>query len=126
MHRPPNVGFDGPCELVLAAEVQAPFGQARNNIVHQDLYARTMLRAFQFALHRGLDSTAPFMTQDHKERSVQMRTGLLNASHYLRRNHGPRHTHDEQLSKICVENQFGGHPRVGATEDSCVRALTLG
>jgi len=66
MHRPPNVGFDGPCELVLAAEVQAQFGQAMNNIVHQDLYARTMLRAFQFALHCGLDSTAPFMTQDHE------------------------------------------------------------
>src|SRR6516225_6321021 len=35
-----------PAQLATNLAFRQTFGQARNNIVHQDLYARTMLRAF--------------------------------------------------------------------------------
>ena len=50
---------------------------------------------------------------------MQMVPRVLQAAHYLRRNHIAGHTHDEQLAEVRVEISSGGtreslHPRIVA------------
>jgi len=55
-----------------------------------------------------------------------VRTSVLYAPHDFGRDHVPSNPDDEKFSEICVENQLGRNPGIGATKDSRIGMLALG
>ena len=72
------------------------------------------------------DRPATLVAEDHEQRSLQVRTRILQRSSDFRREHVARDADDEQLSQAGIENPLGRHARVAATEDRRVGALGLG
>src|SRR6516162_11033439 len=70
IHRPSNIGFDGPRQLVLAGRRGSNSDKPGTISFTRICMRGMMLRAIQFALYRGLHRTASFMAQNHEKWSV--------------------------------------------------------
>ncbi len=82
-----------------------------------------MLNVVQFAAEGRFHCSASLMTQNHKNRGVQVGPGVLQASHDLARDDIAGHSHNEQLPKVRIENQFRWNAGIAATQNRGIRPL---
>src|SRR5439155_9919203 len=75
--------------------------------------------------HCGVDGTATLMAEHDNQTGAQNIDPVLNASQAFIVEHVARYSNDEQISESFIKDDFGGHTRIGTTEDDRKRVLTL-
>src|SRR5262249_52782331 len=74
---------------------------------------------------RGVDGTATLMAEHDNQAGAQTLDTVLDASQTFIVEHVACYSNDEQISESLIKDDFGWHPRIGATEDDRKRVLTL-
>ncbi len=76
-----------------------------------------MLNVVQFAAKGCFHCSASLVTQNHKNRSVQVGSSVLQAPHDFARDDIAGHSHNEQLPEVGIENQFRWNPGIATAQN---------
>src|SRR5205085_2351063 len=106
LDRPSHVALDRARELLFRRKRRIQLGKARKDAREKQLNIRMELLSVMLRSERRLDRAASLVTQDDKQRDVQVRARVLQRSGDFRRVDVSGDTDDEQLSHGRIENQF--------------------
>src|SRR5262245_44761858 len=115
--RPAHVALHGARHLLLGREARVDVGQAGHDVRQQELDARPELLALVPRGQRRADRSAALVAEDHEQRRLQVRAGVLQRAGDLLAQHVAGDADDEELAQARVEDPFGRHARVAAAED---------
>src|SRR5438034_6521848 len=70
-------------------------------------------------------SATTLMAEHQKQAGAQMIDRVLDAAQSFIVDHVSRHSHNKQVTEPLIEDNFGRHTRIGATDDGGERMLSL-
>jgi len=125
-HGPADIGFDGAGKLLGIGQVGVDGGQAGKNVFDEKLNAGVVVDGVELVIEGSLDGAASGMTENDKERRVEMGAGVLDAGHDFGGDNIAGDADDEEFAEIGIEDQFGRNTGIAATEDGGEGFLALG
>ncbi len=84
-----------------------------------------MLNVVQFAAKSRFHCPASLMSQNHKNRRVKVGASVLQTPHHFTRDEIARHSHNEQVAKVGIENQLGWNARIATAQNRGIRSLSF-